>query len=214
MWPYIPPQPLWRGLYGVFVFLMNLIFKWILLFLILVYITWLIIKKYVPNFPIPFKMILLRMPPWRPLEKAGVLQLIDSLRKIIFSNQSVEGRLSGVGRAVGNFFGKSLIYVQSYTRAKISGVRTPAPPTYSVSGPSSSEAAIRKGSKPSPYEEDEVQQIQDEYLQCIEEETIPIYNDMGGMEKAQALIKNSSASTKCKVKSMQSYSKLISNRPM
>jgi hypothetical protein len=220
IFPYIEPMWLWTTLYGIFAYIMNWIFLWILLYLIIVYITWIIIKNYVPDFPIPFQSILLGSPPWQPLERAGVLPLIDRLRSVFVSTRSLEWRLRTAGTAVGEFFDKAFQYIHQYTAAKVQGKETPSNVDYRNGNPSQNnnsnsnipKNAVRKSSRPSPYEDDEVTQVQDEYLQCIEEESQPIYKDMEGLEKAQAITRNESAIVNCRIRSLRSYSKLVNNR--
>lgn len=216
IFPYIKPQWLWVTLYHAFSYVMNMLFFWILLFLLIVYVTWLIIRK-LPNFPIPIKRILLRMSPWRPLEKAGVLGLIDDIRKIFFSFDSFDKRIQRAAGALGRFFEKSFFFLGEYANAAINKNKTPnslefEAPASSGGGNDLNVKATRKTvNQTSQYEQEEVDHIQDDYLQCLEEGSEPVYNNQG-METAKAIARNQTNAIMCKVQSFTTYSNLLNNR--
>lgn len=212
IFPYIKPQWLWVTMYNIFCYVMNMIFFWIILFLLIVYITWLIIRR-LPNFPIPIKRMLLRMSPWRPLAEAGVLPLIDDIRKIIFSADGFERRLTRTAEAFGNFFDKSFSFLAKLVRAKANN--TPEPDNITFNNREDNGLVVkpvRKGvNQGTSYEQEEVDQIQDDYLQCLEEGVVPVYDNMG-FETAKAIAQNQTNSTMCKIQSFTTYSNVLNNR--
>lgn len=198
-------------MYNIFAYVMNMIFHWIILFLIIVYITWLIIRR-LPNFPIPLKRMLLRMPPWRPLERAGVLPFMDDIRKIIFSTASFERRIEISATAFGKFFDKSFTYLASFMKSKVDKAPEPDNLVLSNNTGELDVKSVRKGVRQGTnYEQDEVDYIQDEYLHCIEEGAVPVYDNMG-MDTAKAVTQNNTNAILCKIQSFTTYSNVINNR--
>jgi hypothetical protein len=193
---------------------MNWLFLWILLYLIICYISWVIIRRVIPNFPIPFKSILLGMPPWKPLTDAGILQFIDRLVGIFVSADALDKRAWRAGNAIAQFLLSSYKYLKRFIGFKIYGGSEPDPNTrikQNNKQPPLPKNAVRRSAKPSMFEEDETQQVKDEYLQCIEENSVPVYKNMGA-ETAQAIAKNQSAVIVCKLNMMKTYSNLTYNR--
>lgn len=201
VFPNIPPQWLWTSIVNVIMYIFNAIFHYILMALLIIYILWIIIKKFVPNFPIPFKKILLRLPPFYPLEKAGVLPLFDNVRKILFSRSPMSARVKRAGQAIGGFLASSTMYVFQ----KIG-----------VNPPTSQYSKGKKGGKAAQEEsvftaEEEIE-IQDAYLQCIEQSTIPITPDMPSSEKSSLNLRNQQNTLICKVNQMQLYARFAEDK--
>lgn len=209
IFPYIQPQWLWVTAYNTFSYVMNMLFFWIILFLIIVYITWLIIRR-LPNFPIPLRRILLRLSPWRPLIKAGVLPLMDNIRKIVWSTDALDKRLTRTAAAFGEFFNKSFSYLSGFVKSKSTNQ---SPPAGGVQFDVMSDAppVNDRVKQTVSYEPDEINQIQDEYLQCIEQDSVPVYEG-SGIEIANAMARNQMNRTMCKLQSFTTYSNLLNNR--
>lgn len=200
---------------------MNWLFLWILLYLIICYISWVIIRRVIPNFPIPLKDIILDMEPWNSLLRARVLQFIDSLVGIFVSRDSINKRAYKGGKAIADFLKSSFFYLRSEigyrsgkTKTKPNPDQMMKPDTqypYPAPQPPKKKNTVRRSVKPSPYETDEQKQILDEYLQCVEENSVPVFPNMG-IETAQAILKNKMASTICKLNMTKTYSNLMFNR--
>lgn len=203
VFPNIPPQWLWTSIVNVIMYIFNAIFHYILMALLIIYILWIIIKKFVPNFPIPIKKILLRLPPFYPLEKAGVLPLFDNVRKIIFSNMPMSDRVKRAGKAIGNFLAGSTMYVFDKL-----GVKPPI-------GAGAQVNSKKKGKKEdeesilTPAEEYE---IQESYLQCIEQSTLPITPEMTDDDKSKLNMRNQQNTLICKINQLQVYSRIAENK--
>lgn len=222
IFPYIPPVWFWTTLYGVFVYIMNWLFLWIILYLIICYVSWVIIRRVIPNFPIPLKDIILDMEPWNSLSRARILQFIDKLVGVFVSLDTIDKRAYKAANAIADFLKSSYEYLR-----KEIGYRTGKSPTkpdpnkvmkpdnkyaYPVPPePPKKKNTVRRSVKPSPFENDEQKQILDEYLQCVEENSVPVFPNMG-VETAQAILKNRSASTICKLNMTKTYSNLMFNR--
>ena len=221
IFPYIPPVWLWTTLYGIFVYIMNMLFLWIMLYLIICYVSWVVIRRMIPNFPIPLKSIILGMAPWKPLTDAGILQFIDKLRSIFISNYSLSKRAYTAGNAIAGFLQSSFKYLKSTVGYKLGSGPMPnadamlrPDPKYRELPPDQvkKKNVVRRSTRQnSIYEEDEMLQIQDEYLQCVEENSVPVFPNMG-IETAQAIAKNRSAATICKLNMMKTYANLMYNR--
>lgn len=204
VFPNIPPQWLWTSIVGVIMYAFNAIFHYIIMFLIIIYIIWLIIKKFVPNFPIPIRKILLRLPPFYPLEKAGVLPLMDNVRKIIFSRMPVSQRLMKTGKSIGTFLASSTTFIM-----KKFGIN---PPTTQYTSGSSSSASTRSKNKDTTYSDAENREIQESYLQCVEESTVQVTPDMPSVEKASVNLRNQQNVLICKINMMQTYSNILMSK--
>lgn len=200
VFPNIPPQGLWKNVVGLAMYVATAIFHYIVIALVIIYIIWIIIKKFVPNFPIPFKLILLRMPPFYPLEKAGVLPLIDRMRQIIFSTWPLPKRLIESGKAFGQFAAKSTSFV-------FSTLGIPAPQTRYTSAPQK-----QAPEKESPFTDAETREIQESYLQCIEESTFQITPEMTESEKKKIGLKNQGNAAMCKLQMMSTYSRIMADK--
>lgn len=220
IFPYIPPMWLWTTLYGIFVYVMNWIFLWIILYLIICYVSWIFIRESIPDFPIPLQSILLDMAPWKPLTNAGVLQFIDKLVRIVFSRDAIRTRARKAATATADFLKSSFVYLQrEIGYRKNGGVKPDAnriiktDPQYKdvPQEPPKRKVTVRRSTKPSPFENDEMKQINDEYLQCVEQRSVPVYSGQG-LETAQAIAKNKTVSIMCKLNMMKTYSNLMYNR--
>lgn len=214
IFPYIRPLWLWTTLYAIFAYIMNWIFLWIILYLIICYISWVVIREIIPDFPIPLKSILLDMAPWKPLTDAGILQFIDGLVRIFVSGDTIKVRAWRAGVSTAQFLTKSYKYLQKTLGYKLGNGSKPDPNAtmrQDNKQPPLPPNAVRRSTKPSLFEQDESQQVKDEYLQCIEQRMLPIYKNMG-METAQAITKNQTATVMCKLNMLQSYSYLTYNR--
>lgn len=199
VFPNIPPQFLWTTGVKVVLYAMNAIFHYILMALLIIYILWIIIKRFFPNFPIPLRMIFLRLPPFRPLERAGVLPLIDRIVKTILSTAPLPDRLISAGTAFATFVAKSVAFV-----FKTVGINPPADRYVGESDP--------KPVSESPFNADEEREIRESYLQCVEESTISTTPDMTPSQRQQADVKNTTNTTLCKVKMLSTYSDILSQR--
>jgi hypothetical protein len=163
------------------------------------------------------------MAPWQPLLQARVLQFIHDLVGIIFSRDALKNRARRAGRAIGNFLMSSYNYVQKQigfrtgqTKEKPDSKQIRSDPKYAKdTGRKEPEpkrrTAVRRSARQSPFEDDEMKQINDEYLQCVEERSIPVFEGQG-LETAQAITKNKSAATICKLNSIKTYTNLMFNR--
>lgn len=215
IFPYIPPQILWVTLYNIIVYAASMVFHWVLIALVIIYIIWIIIKKYFPDFPIPLKTIFLALTPFKPLEQAGVLPLIDDVKGILTGGGGFGARLERAMNAIGNFLRTSAEYVKSEAISKaqsggqsVSGKVNNVNP-YSSQPNSTANAGSSSGGFLSSGEE---RQIDDEFNQCIEENTVPIYTDIESSAKLPLMIKNSQASVECRLKILDAYRKLTTYR--
>jgi hypothetical protein len=158
------------------------------------------------------------MPPWKPLTDAGILQFIDKIRSIFISRDSFNKRMYTLGNAFAGFFKDSFVYLRRTFGAHLHNEPRPSSDIIRPAGNTSSDydepkkkKTVRRSARASMYANEELGQVRDEYLQCIEENSVPVFADMG-METAQAITKNRSAATICKLNMMKTYSNLMYNR--
>lgn len=211
IFPYIPPQILWVTLYNLITYIFTMVFHWILIALIIIYIIWIIIKRFIPNFPIPLKKIFLSLPPFKPLEKAGVLPLIDDVKKIITGGGGLGTRILRAFNAIGKFLSSAATFLVKsvVSKGKSSTSEYSHSNTYRNQPNSTSEK--NEGSQ-GFFNTGEEKQIEDEYQRCIEENTVPIYPDISKTEKLPLMVKNGQASIECRLKMLDAFRRLTSYR--
>ncbi len=203
IFPYIYPEVLWVSVYNVFLYICNAIFHWVLAFLLFLYIIWFIIMYIVPKIFLlrPFKPVLLRIPPIWQFHTAGVLPLMDSIRKIIFSNDSLGHRFARVGQSLNNFVIKSMGFLFG---------------TFAGSSARSTNEKMSsrkiKNEKSQIFSKEEEAKAMDSINQCVEESTTPIRPDMTSMQKAIAMTKNDTATMACKAKQVGVLTNILSVR--
>lgn len=205
VFPNIPPQWLWTSVVGVILYIFNAIFHYIIMALIIIYILWIIIRKFVPNFPIPIRRILLRLPPFRPLEQAGILPLMDRVRKVFFSHLPISQRLMNAGEAIGLFLASSTTFIMNKF-----GMKVPIIPMGGQSADNLQPHKERKLSREEQAKQDaEDREVRESYLQCIEESIIPITPTMTKSEKEANAFRNQQNTLICKIDQMRNYSRIL-----
>lgn len=205
VFPNIPPQWLWTSIVGIIMYLFNAVFHYILMALVIIYILWIIIRKFVPNFPIPIRRILLRLPPFYPLDKAGVLPVMDRVRKILFSRMPVSKRVMNAGEAVGLFLASSTTFIMNKL-----GIQVPILPNADGATTSDQPRKERKLSKKErEKQEAEDREVRESYLQCIEESIVPITATMTTAEKDAASLRNQQNTLICKIDQLRTYSRIL-----
>ncbi len=195
-------RPKWLFV-GVYRFLLGLglvSFTIFMLLFLVFYVLWLIIKKFIPNFPIPFKMILLALPPFRQLEQTGVFDLISNIIKAIVSKE----KLKKLGQAFEKFIKKNGSNV-------INMIKTVAPLTENKSkqedNSKSSSTTTSANKESSAFTSDQERFIEEQYRQCVEEGKQFPKSDSEITSKNN---ENQMKEMECKMKRMQSYTNIIS----
>lgn len=182
---------------------LTFVFGIVMMFLIMMYFIWLLIKKFVPNFPIPFKKILLKIPPFPQLERAGIFAFIGNLFKAIFSRSKLPKRLKLVGKTFADFIRQNTGMILAALGIKSDFIMDQLPPQRKIREP-------REKKKKKKYDDSAERKIDDEYQQCLEENTVPITEEMSKTEKETAGFKNTISRTVCQTKKVQSYSRTLS----
>ena len=203
-----------RSIYGVLLYIANAIFHWILAVLFCIYVVWIIIKKFVPEMIIfiPIRMMLLALPPFRPLEDAGILPLIDDIVNILTSGGTIMDKLRAVFNALYNFLQRASGYVASIFNIFKFNVpevkKTPEEPleqTAPVNNPEPIEESSSSQMSPT-----ETLTIQNAYNTCIENNTLQIPDTLSAMEIAANILHNSQVPTQCQFQSFDASQKLLS----
>ena len=200
----LKPYGLWDFLWKVIIKILFKIFSYIIMALHCLWIIWLIIKKYVPNFPIPLKNMLLKIAPFPQLERSGIFYLFGACWGAILSTSPIKDRLTRVGYALADFFTRNMDLafstiglhdtvekIQYATRDK-SGAPQPDP--------------YRNPEPPIPpsFTDYENREIDDMYQQCIEENTVIPTEGASKLELKQLEAKNKITQTLCNTKRLQS----------
>lgn len=113
IFPYIPPNPLWEGLYSLLLSVVAAVFHYIILFLLILYALYLIIDWFVrwilPPFSTIIASILLAMTPFKELKQSGLKKLFDRIFfSIIPIPKSIKDKLKDIGQALGEYLYSSL----------------------------------------------------------------------------------------------------------
>lgn len=113
IFPYIPPNPLWEGLYSIILSIASQVFAYIVLFLLILWVLYLIIDNFLrwifPPFSIIIAEILLAMTPFREIRESGLKRLFDNIFfSIIPIPKRVSEKVKDVARALAEYLYSSL----------------------------------------------------------------------------------------------------------
>ena len=216
----LPPTQLWHPIMRLVLSVINSMFHWILLFLVIMYIIYLLIKMFVPNiWPfLPLKNIFLSITPLYELRRAGVFGLFDAVVNLIFSSDPFLIRILKVGQAFGRFLaGPAILLRENGKQVVVGKDMSMDMDTNNLLKPEKGEDSFQDDTEGEPtYEETvspaENRYIQKEYQQCISESYIVPTNDMSDEEKSTVDIRNNASKIICDVKKIQSYGTLMSSK--
>lgn len=210
----LQPSGIWLRIWYYFNLVLTVIFIWIVATIFVLWIIWHIIKKYVPNRPIPLRSIFLKIPPFPQLTAARIFSLYDAGWNIFLGKSSFGDRLINYGKEIGQF-----IAVNTDLALDVIGVKKGVEKIKQLSREEASiqpESEAKRGGSvrppPPPYEKSDEHTIDDQYQQCLEENVIPITEDMEDKDKRAAEVKNTATATTCKIKTFQAYAKLLEFR--
>lgn len=93
----------------------SYVFAIVSVFLIIMYIIWLIIILFIPEWlyplPIPIRKILLEIQPLPDLDEAGFFRLFDTIVNIFTTREKLLKKIGITGEAIGNFLTDATEYV-------------------------------------------------------------------------------------------------------
>lgn len=215
VWPYIPPQAFWTSGYNIVAGAATAVFHWVLAFIVFIYIVWKIINTVVPAWVlfIPLRSIFLAIPPFPQFTKAGIFDLLDRIVKIIFSAMPMKQRIISLGQAFQSFFNKSIYYVINNLKREITVKFNATAPRLEGAFRSSGSGGSGEASRAVGQTPDEILQekeVAEQYQQCLDENILPVGPEMGSMEKAMVMARNSATRSTCGLKKMQTYFNLLS----
>jgi hypothetical protein len=139
----------------------------------------------------------LRLPPFRPLEQAGILPLMDRVRKVFFSHLPISQRLMNAGEAIGLFLASSTTFIMNKFGMKV--------PIIPMGGQSADNLQPHKERKLSREE----QAKQDAEDREVRESIIPITPTMTKSEKEANAFRNQQNTLICKIDQMRNYSRIL-----
>lgn len=113
IFPNLPPVPVVRGIYTIVLEALKAVFHYILIFLLIMYVIYCIIRAFVPAFIlfIPLKQPLLDLTPLYELRVSGIFPLMDRVVEIIFSSMPFTQRIMRALQAIGKFMASSVGYI-------------------------------------------------------------------------------------------------------
>ena len=173
----------------------------VLAVLVVLYIIYQILRRI-----FPFNFFIGKITPFKELRRSGIFGLFDSLIGAFFSRGSFATRVTRVLRGIGNFVRGNFEMVGETTREILTAAGVPDPnkrspkPRYTDPPPPPENEPTEK----SPFSEDEQKQTNEEFQQCLEENTVVVTQDMTDSDKKQADVQNTFVQVKCKVKAFQS----------
>ena len=208
----LPPQVVWRTLWAGLTVVLNAVFHWVLAILFCIYVIWMIIKRYVPEMIlfIPLRAMLLAIPPFPPLEQAGILPLIDDIVNIIFSGDSFMNRIRRFFIAIYNFFRNAGRYVIELLGGSVGykppeRIEPPPPPTNEIKADQE-----EVPDDPETLSTQDKSTIRAAYLACLEKNVAPIPANMATFDKIKLMLNNQGVTAQCQLDSFNAYSKVIS----
>lgn len=213
-------EAIWSAVTGP-IFAMG--FTLVMVVMFCIYIIWKIIKKFIPNFPIPFKKILLKIPPLPQLERAGIFGLFDALVGVILSRSSFGNRFVKVGHALGDFVVRSTGMVISTAKEVVptnalNKLTEDSPEEKAKAAEEAANANLtpeeiveKKQSKNvnSPFTDTEKQIVNEQYQLCLAETTTPITSDMSTSDINKTKLANDLAKVKCDFGKLSAYSNAL-----
>jgi hypothetical protein len=215
----LPPTQVWHPIMRLTFSVINSLFHWILIFLVIMYILYVIIRTFVPKIillgfiPIPLRAILLAITPLYELRVAGIFPLFDAIIGAIFSRASIGARLISVIRAIARFLAGPFYLLRGQGhKVVINGPNFDPdapllpPPEKGDQFHDDNEGEAKYDPSLSPNEN---RYIQKDYQQCISENYSTPTEDMSPEEKSLVTAKNSGMKVLCDVKRLQSYGKLV-----
>lgn len=148
----------------------------IFVFWIIMYVIYLIIKWFVPW---PFKKPLMRAPVLKECNEAGVFQLLDSIKRVVFSFDSPYDRFMNVLKAFHHFLRRNLIDILNLMGMNISDIDNDYVDTSALGDVDIDNNALDKKQRKRQDKQykkyvkktgaDERGHHMDKYMQCVEE---------------------------------------------
>lgn len=220
----LPPHGLWVGLYNALKGIMIKLFGWVIMFFIMCTAIYWVIGK------IPFKplrKLLRKIPPLPILKRFGIFDFIFGMWDVIFSTMPFKHRILQAGKVYGQYIATNTTEFMNLLKLKQKfeaikgnmrnqaksfvpfGVDVNPTPTEK----SRQEVMQRNANMPqSPlFRNSEIRKIDDEYRQCMEENTISPALDASTLELQGINSRNMISRIVCKSKYLNSYIEELRN---
>lgn len=155
----------------------------------------------------PINLFINKIPPFRELRRSGLFGLLDALLGAFFSRGTFATRVKRFSKALGNFILSNMTMMGETTKEILHDLGVPEPKVH-ITLPSSKQPPApppQDSVQDNPaFSEEDTNNANEQYQQCLEENTTVITADMTDNEKRQASIANATLSIQCKIKAMQS----------
>jgi hypothetical protein len=181
----------WRA---ISIALLSSLLTFVISILLFLWVLWRIIKAVVPNFPIPFKLILLKIPPFPDLERARIFALFDGIFGLMFSRSTLGRRLTNFGYIIKDFLqvNSAMLFNELKGKAGGGGVAEPS----DAGGGGNFTGAER-------------QLINNQMQQCIKEKSVQVTPDMDKATVAKTNATNLQAKLTCQLDQLKTTSNLL-----
>jgi len=228
IFPYIPPEALWAGLYNGVAAGATALFWIVLTAIVCLWIVWRLVKMFVPDniLGIPLGSAITGSTPFREFEQAGFFRFFDELLSVLLRFMPFKDTLKGIWRACQNFYRNSLSFVFSklrreYDVADMIEGRFGRPGGGGRKTVNFYDKAPGQGADDDPDgaggtadEQDMRREVEDMYLQCVDENRLAADADASTGDRLRVAIRNSTVRAMCGAKKMKSYATLMSYRDL
>jgi len=204
----LPPYAIMRKIDDLFAQYSAVIFFGILIIIGFFYLIYLFVKKVLGRIPIIGKIfvrVMMAMPPFRELDRAGLFSLLDTiLFQVVFSGRGGFDRLKILGQALGNFGKKNINNVRSLFSPYVKPLSITTPDFERKDDPSTDPTAIAENLKNQEL-------VADQYERCLQENLQPINNNMSKSDINAANLNNITVQTQCQAQKVANMIQQITN---
>ena len=223
----LPPAPIWESMWAAAMAVGQQLLPWILAAFLFLYLIYKIIQMFVCKIPLVGKVIckiVNRIPPFPELKQAGIFNLFDAIFGIVFSFDTLSGRLKRLGLAILNFIQSNFTMVIHTTDEALgisqkvdklnSNIKLPTTINL-TNGQGSSDYTQPQPTPPpeNPIIQDEQREVDDKYQLCVAENTTPITGDITDVATIKQIqLRNNIQETICKANKLQTTLLFMGNK--
>lgn len=204
----LPPFAIMRKIDDLFAEYSLTIFVAILIIIGFFYLIYLFVTRVLGRIPLIGKIfvrIMMAIPPFRELQRAGLFTLLDTiLFQVIFSGRGLKDRLKILGQALANFVKTNINNVRSLFNSKIKPISIVTPDFEKKDDPSADPATIAENLKNQEL-------VADQYERCLQENLQPINKSMSKSDINAVNLRNITAQTQCQAQKIANMVQQITN---
>jgi hypothetical protein len=210
----LEPKGLWLGMWNRVRYYSLIAILILSVVLLMFYGLWVLIKTFMPNFPIPLRSIFLAIPPFKQLEKSGMFAFIGGLLKALFGRTKFITKMGRVGKVFADFIARNTDVVLG-----VLGIKKAFTGDAYAEGeaylPQSEEERKRRNAerqRENVFDKSDDRKMDDELMQCIEENTAHVTEDMSKFERSMVEQRNSVNRILCKARRIQAMTRTLTGK--